>query len=61
MSNLDLTAFNSAVASVVDLGAKLNAATEVKYPVKRDIRKALQLVKVEAQKARVAANALGKK
>lgn len=61
MPNLDLTAFNSATAAVVDLGTKLNAATEVKYPQKRDIRKALQLVKVEAQKLRVAANALGKK
>lgn len=62
MAKLDLEAFKAASAQVLELGEKVNSTEgEVKYALKRDIRKAAQAAKVAAQEIRVAANSLGKK
>jgi len=60
--SLNIDKFKEASQQVVELAEKVNSAgDDVKYALKRDLRKAAQSAKVEAQAIRVAVNALGKK
>lgn len=60
--SLKLDEFKKFTGQVIELGEKINSSEgEVKYALKRDIRKAAQGAKNEAQKIRIAVQSLGQK
>jgi hypothetical protein len=60
--NLDLDTFKKIAGVVIELGDKINEIDgKVPYTPCKDIRKALQSIKVESDKLRKAAAALHKK